>query len=242
MNDPKLCGVNQDFGCTGTPNRGRGAMATAKSTFLKTKRPGKDLNDPLFSDILAWTNDNASDLISGFFLQTTDWTKGQIDEAIKDLPGDIEQPQTARKYLRDSLPAKPLVSITNRELSKIVFAPAHKSHISAKPKTIVANIDLYCQFQLAKLALSEARQFKMAIGWEHSQHFVFDIRTSLERTAAILLELNELKHHIQQDNTNRIPNPSIAVISPDDRKAHLIRKQGYYFYHCTQFKHRRRPL
>ena len=118
-------------------------MATAKSTLLKTKRPGKDLNDPLFSDILAWTNDNASDLISGFFLQTTDWTKGQIDEAIKDLPGDIEQPQTARKYLRDSLPAKPLVSITNRELSKIVFAPAHKSHISAKPKTIVANIDLY---------------------------------------------------------------------------------------------------
>ena len=79
-------------------------MATAKSTLLKTKRPGKDLNDPLFSDILAWTNDNASDLISGFFLQTTDWTKGQIDEAIKDLPGDIEQPQTARKYLRDSLP------------------------------------------------------------------------------------------------------------------------------------------
>ena len=44
-------------------------MATAKSTLLKTKRPGKDLNDPLFSDILAWTNDNASDLISGFFLQ-----------------------------------------------------------------------------------------------------------------------------------------------------------------------------
>jgi len=37
-------------------------MATAKSTLLKTKRPGKDLNDPLFSDILAWTNDNASDL------------------------------------------------------------------------------------------------------------------------------------------------------------------------------------
>jgi len=217
-------------------------MAKAKSTFLKTKRPGKDLSDPLFADILAWTNDNASDLISGFFLQVADWTKGQIDEAIKDLPGDIEQPQTARKYLRDSLPAKPLVSITNRELSKIVFAPAHKSHISAKPKTIVANIDLYCQFQLAKLALSETRQFKMAIGWEHSQHFVFDIRTSLERTAAILLELNELKHHIQQDNTNRIPNPSIAVISPDDRNAHLIREQGYYFYHCTQFKHRRRPL
>ena len=82
----------------------------------------------------------------------------------------------------------------------------------------------------------------MAIGWEHSQHFVFDIRTSLERAAAILLELNELKHHIQQDNTNRIPNPSIAVISPDDRKAHLIREQGYYLYHCTQFKPRRRPL
>jgi hypothetical protein len=78
-------------------------MANAKSTLLKTKRPGKDLNDPLFSDILAWTNDNASDLISGFFLQVADWTKGQIDEAIKDLPGDIEQPQTARKYLRDSL-------------------------------------------------------------------------------------------------------------------------------------------
>jgi len=149
--------------------------------------------------------------------------------------------QTARKYLRDSLPAKPLVTITNRELSKIVFAPAHKSNLSTKPKTIVANIDLYCQFQLAKLALSETPQFKMAIGWEHSQHFVFDIRTSLERTAAILLELNEL-NHIQQDNTNRIPNPSIAVISPDDRNAHLIREQGYYFYHCTQFKPRRRPL
>ena len=217
-------------------------MATAKSTLLKTKRPGKDLNDPLFSDILAWTNDNASDLISGFFLQVADWTKGQIDEAIKDLPGDIEQPQTARKYLRDSLPAKPLVTITNRELSKIVFAPAHKSHISAKPKTIVANIDLYCQFQLAKLALSDTPQFKMAIGWEHSQHFVFDIRTSLEHTAAILLELKELKHHIQKDNTNRIPDPSIAVISPDDRNAHLIREQGYYFYHCTHFKPRRRPL
>jgi len=217
-------------------------MATAKSTLLKTNRPGKDSNDPLFSDILTWTNDNASDLISGFFLQATDWTKGQIDEAINDLPGDIENPQTARQYLRASLPAKPLVSITNRELSKIVFAPAHKSNLSTKPKTIVANIDLYCQCQLAKLTLSDTPQFKMAIGWKHSQHFVFDIRTSLERVAAILLELNELKHHIQQDKTNRIPNPSIAVISPDDRKAHLIREQGYYLYHCTQFKPRRRPL
>ena len=217
-------------------------MAATKSTLLKSKRPGKDLNDPLFSDILAWTNDNASDLISGFFLQAADWTKGQIDEAIKDLPGDIEHPQTARQYLRASLPAKPLVTITNRELSKVVFAPAHKSDLSTKHKTIVANIDLYCQFQLAKLALSEAPQLKMAIGWEHSRHFVFDIRTSLERAAAILLELNELKHHIQQDNANRIPNPSIAVISPDDRNAHLIREQGYYFYHCTQFKPRRRLL
>jgi hypothetical protein len=34
-------------------------------------------------------------------------------------------------------------------------------------KTIVANIDLYCKFQLAKLALSETPQLKMAIGWEH---------------------------------------------------------------------------
>ena len=134
-------------------------MAAAKSTLLKPKRPGKDLNDPLFSDILAWTNDNASNLISGFFLQAADWTKGQIDEAIKDLPGYIEQPQTARKYLRDSLPAKPLVSITNREIAKIVFAPAHKPDLSTKPKTIVAKIDLYCQFQLAKLALSETPQF-----------------------------------------------------------------------------------
>lgn len=217
-------------------------MAAAKSTLLKTKRPGKDLSDPLFSDILAWTNDNASDLISGFFLQVADWTNGQVDEAMKDLPSDIEQPQTASQYLRASLPAKPLVTITNRELSKIVFAPAHKSDLSTKPKTIVANIDLYCQFQLAKLALSEAPQFKMAIGWERSQHFVFDIRMSLELAAAILLELKELKHHIQQDNTNSIPNPSIAVISPDDRNAHLIREQGYYFYHCTPFKHRRRPL
>jgi hypothetical protein len=217
-------------------------MATAKSTLLKTKRPGKDLNDPLFSDILAWTNDNASDLISGFFLEAADWTKGQIDEAIKDLPGGIEHPQTARQYLRTSLPAKPLVTITNRELSKIVFAPAHKSDLSTKLKTIVANIDLYCQFQLAKLALSDAPQLKMAIGWEHSRHFVFDIRTSLELATAILLELNELKHHIQMDNTNRIPDPAIAVISPDDRNAHLIRGQGYYFYHCKQFKKRRRPL
>jgi hypothetical protein len=217
-------------------------MATPKSTLLKTRRPGKDLNDPLFSDILAWTNDNASDLISGFFLQAADWTKGQIDEALKDLPGDIEQPQTARQYLRASLPAKPLVSITNREIAKIVFAPAHKPDLSAKPKTIVAKIDLYCQFQLAKLALSDTPQFKLAIGWEHSQHFVFDIRTSLERAAAILLELNELKCHIQKDNTNRIPDPRIAVISPDDRNAHLIREQGYYFYPCTQFKLRRRSL
>jgi hypothetical protein len=185
-------------------------MATAKSTLLKTKRPGKDLNDPLFSDILAWTNDNASDLISGFFLQTTDWTKDQIDEAINDLPGDIEQPQTARQYFRASLPAKPLVSITNRELSKIVFASAQKSNLSTKPKTIVANIDLYCQFQLAKLALSETSQFKMAIGWEHSQHFVFDIRTSLERAAGILLELNELKHHIQQDNISLFDQPMLC--------------------------------
>jgi hypothetical protein len=217
-------------------------MATPKSTLLKTRRPGKDLNDPLFSDILAWTNDNASDLISGFFLQAADWTKGQIDEALKDLPGDIEQPQTARQYLRASLPAKPLVSITNREIAKIVFAPSHKPDLSTKPKTIVAKIDLYCQFQLAKLALSDTPQFKLAIGWEHSQHFVFDIRTSLERIAAILLELNELKCHIQKDNTNRIPDPRIAVISPDDRNAHLIREQGYYFYPCTQFKLRRRSL
>jgi len=217
-------------------------MSTAKSTLLKTKRPGKDSNDPLFSDILAWTNDNASDLISGFFLQATDWTKGQIDEAINNLPGDIEQPQTARQYFRESLPAKPLVSITNRELSKTVFAPAYKSDLPAKPKKIVANIDLYCQCQLAKLTLSDTPQFKMAIGWEHSQHFVFDIRTSLERVAAILLELNELKHHIQQDKTNRIPNASIAVISPDDCNAHQIRQQGYYFYHCTQFKPGKRPL
>ena len=209
---------------------------------MKTRRPGKDLNDPLFSDILDWTNDNASDLISGFFLQAADWTKGQIDEAINELPSDIEQPQTARRYLRERLPAKPLVSITNRELSKIVFAPAHKSNLSTKPKTIVANIDLYCQFQLAKLALSDTPQFKMAIGWEHSQHFVFDIRTSLEHAAAILLELKELKHHIQKDNTNRIPDPAIAVISPDDRNAHLIREQGYYFYHCKQFKQSRRSL
>ena len=107
-------------------------MATAKSTLLKSKRPGKDLNDPLFSDILAWTNDNASKLISGFFLQTTDWTKRQIDEAIYELPGDIENPQTARQYLRASLPAKPLVSITNRELSKIIVAPARKSNLSTK--------------------------------------------------------------------------------------------------------------
>ena len=217
-------------------------MATPKSTLLKTRRPGKDLNDPLFSDILAWTNDNASDLISGFFLQAADWTKGQIDEALKDLPGDIEQPQTARQYLRASLPAKPLVSITNREIAKIVFAPVPKPDLSTKPKTIVAKIDLYCQFQLAKLALSDTPQFKLAIGWEHSQHFVFDIRTSLERAAAILLELNELKCHIQKDNTNRIPDPRIAVISPDDRNAHLIREQGYYFYPCTQFKLRRRSL
>jgi hypothetical protein len=217
-------------------------MATAKSTLLKTKRPGKDLNDTLFSDILAWANDNASVLISGFFLQAADWTKGQIDNAINDLPGDIENPQTARQYLRASLPAKPLVSITNRELSKIVFAPKQKSDLPAKPKKIVANIDLYCQCQLAKLTLSDTPQFRMAIGWEHSQHFVFDIRTSLERIAAILLELNELKHHIQQDKINRIPNPSIAVISPDDCNAHLIRQQGYYFYHCTEFKTRRRPL
>jgi hypothetical protein len=209
---------------------------------MKTKRPGKDLNDPLFSDILDWTNDNASDLISGFFLQAADWTKGQIDEAINELPSDIEQPQTARRYLRERLPAKPLVSITNRELSKIVFAPAHKSDLSTKPKTIVANIDLYCQFQLAKLALSDTPQFKMAIGWEHSQHFVFDIRTSLEHAAAILLELKELKHHIKKDNTNRIPDPAIAVISPDDRNAHLIREQGYYFYHCKQFKQSSRSL
>jgi hypothetical protein len=217
-------------------------MAAARSTLLKPKRPGKDLNDPLFSDILAWTNDNASDLISGFFLEAADWTKGQIDEAIKDLPGDIEQPQTARQYLRASLPDKPLVSITNRELSKIVFAPKNKSDLPDKPKKIVANIDLYCQCQLAKLTLSDKPQFKMAIGWEHSQHFVFDIRTSLERVAAILLELNELKHHIQQDKTNRIQSPSIAVISPDERNAHLIREQGYYFYHCTQFKPRRSLL
>jgi hypothetical protein len=215
-------------------------MSAAKIKLMKTKRPGKDLNDPLFSDILDWTNDNASDLISGFFLQAADWTKGQIDEAINELPSDIEQPQTARRYLRERLPAKPLVSITNRELSKIVFAPAHKSNLSTKPKTIVANIDLYCQFQLAKLALSDWPQFKMAIGWEHSQHFVFDIRTSLEHAAAILLELKELKHHIQKDNTNRIPDPAIAVISPDDRNAHLIREQGYYFYHCKQFKQSRR--
>jgi len=86
-------------------------MATAKITLLNTKRPGKDSNDPLFSDILTWTNDNASDLISGFFLQATDWTKGQIDNAINDLPGDIEHPQTARQYLRASLSAKPLVSV-----------------------------------------------------------------------------------------------------------------------------------
>ena len=217
-------------------------MATAKSALMKTRRPGKDLNDPLFSDILDWTNDNASDLISGFFLQAADWTKGQIDEAISELPSDIEQPRTARRYLRERLPAKPLVSITNRELSKIVFAPAHKSNLSTKPKTIVATIDLYCQFQLAKLALSDTPQFKMAIGWEHSQHFVFDIRTSLERAAAILLELKELKHHIQKDNTNRIPDPAIAVISPDDRNARLIREQGYHFYHCKQFQQRRRPL
>jgi len=217
-------------------------MATAKSTLMKTRRPGKDLNDPLFSDILDWTNDHASDLISGFFLQAADWTKGQIDEALNDLPGEIEQPQTARRYLRESLPDKPLVSITNRELSKIVFAPAHKSNLSTKPKAIVANIDLYCQFQLAKLALSDTPQFKMAIGWEHSRHFVFDIRTSLEHAAAILLELKELKLHIQKDNTNRIPDPAIAVISPDNRNSHLIRQQGYYFYHCKQFKQRRRPL
>jgi hypothetical protein len=217
-------------------------MATAKSTLMKTRRPGKDLNDPLFSDILDWTNDNASDLISGFFLQAADWTKGQIDEAINELPSDVEHPRTARRYLRESLPAKPLVSITNRELSKIVFAPAHKPNLSTKRKTIVANIDLYCQFQLAKLALSDSPQFKMAFGWEHSQHFVFDIRTSLEHAAAILLELKELKHHIQKDNTNRIPDPAIAVISADDRNAHLIREQGYYFYHCKQFKQRRRPL
>lgn len=217
-------------------------MSTAKSTLMKTRRPGKDLNDPLFSDILDWTNDNASDLISGFFLQAADWTKGQIDEAINELPSDIEQPQTARRYLRERLPAKPLVSITNRELSKIVFAPAHKPSLSTKPKTIVANIDLYCQFQLAKLALSDTPQFKMAIGWEHSQHFVFDIRTSLEHAAAILRELKELKHHIQKDNTNRIPDPAIAVISPDDRNAHLIREQGYYFYHCKQFKQSSRSL
>lgn len=217
-------------------------MATAKSPLMKTRRPGKDLDDPLFSDILAWTNDNASGLISGFFLQAADWTKGQIDEALNDLPGDIEQPQTARQYLRASLPAKPLVSITNRELSKSVFAPARKSNLSTKPKAVVAKIDLYCQFQLAKLALSDSPQFKMTIGWEHSQHFVFDIRTSLEHAAAILLELKELKHHIQKDNTNRIPDPCIAVISPDDRNAHLIREQGYYFYHCTQFKLRRRSL
>jgi hypothetical protein len=209
---------------------------------MKTRRPGKDLNDPLFSDILDWTNDNASDLISGFFLQAADWTKGQIDEAINELPSDIEQPQTARRYLRERLPAKPLVSITNRELSKIVFAPAHKSNLSTKPKTIVATIDLYCQFQLAKLALSDTPQFKMAIGWEHSQHFVFDIRTSLEHAAAILRELKELKHHIKKDNTNRIPDPAIAVISPDDRNAHLIREQGYYFYHCKQFKQSSRSL
>jgi hypothetical protein len=215
-------------------------MATAKSTLLKTNRPGKDLEDPLFSDILAWTNDNASDLISGFFLQATEWTKGQIDGAISDLPSDIEKPQTARQYLRASLPAKPLVSITNRELSKIVFAPKQKSDPRTKPKKIVAHIDLYCQYQLAKLTLSEMPQFKMAIGWENSRHFVFDIRTSLERVADILLELNELKHHIQQDNTHRIQEPSIAVISPDDRNAHLIRKQGYYFYHCTRFKPCRR--
>jgi hypothetical protein len=214
-------------------------MATAKSTLLKTKRPGKDLNDPLFSDILAWTNDNASDLISGFFLQAADWTKGQIDDAINDLPGDIENPQTARQYLRASLPAKPLVSITNRELSKIVFAPKHKSDLPAKPKKIVANIDLYCQCQLAKLTLSDTPQFKMAIGWEHFQHFVFDIRTSLERVAVILLELKELKHHIQKDNTSRITDPAIAVISPDDRNGHLVREQGYYFYHCKQFMQRR---
>ena len=209
---------------------------------MKTRRPGKDLNDPLFSDILDWTNDKASDLISGFFLQAADWTKGQIDEAINELPSDIEQPQTARRYLRERLPAKPLVSITNRELSKIVFAPAHKSNLSTKPKTIVATIDLYCQFQLAKLALSDTPQFKMAIGWEHSQHFVFDIRTSLEHAAAILRELKELKHHIKKDNTNRIPDPAIAVISPDDRNAHLIREQGYYFYHCKQFKQSSRSL
>lgn len=217
-------------------------MSTAKSALMKTRRPGKDLNDPLFSDILDWTNDNASDLISGFFLQAADWTKGQIDEAINELPSDIEQPQTARRYLRERLPAKPLVSITNRELSKIVFAPAHKSNLSTKPKTIVATIDLYCQFQLAKLALSDTPQFKMAIGWEHSQHFVFDIRTSLEHAAAILRELKELKHHIKKDNTNRIPDPAIAVISPDDRNAHLIREQGYYFYHCKQFKQSSRSL
>jgi len=217
-------------------------MATAKSKLMKTRRPGKDLNDPLFSDILDWTNDNASDLISGFFLQEPNWTKGQIDEALNDLPGEIEQPQTARRYLRENLPDKPLVSITNRELSKIIFAPVHKSNLSTKPKTIVASIDLYCQFQLAKLALSDTPQFKMAIGWEHSQHFVFDIRTSLEHVAAILLELKELKHHIQKDNTTRIQDPVIAVISPDGRNAHLIREQGYYFYHCKQFKQRRRPL
>ncbi|MCU0593268.1 MAG: hypothetical protein MUC57_17595 [Desulfobacterales bacterium] len=192
-------------------------MATAKSTLMKTRRPGKDLNDPLFADILDWTNDHASDLISGFFRQAADWTKGQIDEALNDLPGEIEQPQTARRYLRERLPAKPLVSITNRELSKIVFAPAHKSNLSTKPQTIVATIDLYCQFQLAKLALSDTPQ-------------------------SILLELKQLKHHIQKDDTNLIPDPAIAVISPDDLNAHLIRQQGYYFYHCKQFKQRRRPL
>jgi len=208
-------------------------MATATNTLLKSKRPGKDLNDPLFSEILAWTNDNASKLISGFFLQTTDWTKRQIDEAIYELPGDIENPQTARLYLRASLPAKPLVSITNRELSKIIVAPARKSNLSLKGKTFVANLDLYCQFQLAKLALSDSPQFKLGIGWEHSQHFIFDIRTSLERVAAVLRELNELKNHIEKDNTNRIPAPSIAVISPDDRNAHQIQEQGFYFYHCT---------
>jgi hypothetical protein len=80
------------------------------------------------------------------------------------------------------------------------------------------------------------------LGINGSKPVVFGIRTNLERAAAILLELKEIKHHIQKDDTNRIPDPSIAVMSPDDRNAHLIRKQGYYFFHSIQFKLRGRPL